>query len=330
MSFAVLGLLVIGGCKKDTTTTKNTLDGSLSLVMPEYLEVGFSKTFSLDTMMTVSRPDNKPIGYYFTNPFTEKNDTVVSVDGLHDEKLYTFTVKDTIGVVSFSFAAMSSDDYYGKSATAEFTVVKRGLDGEGSITGFSAYDGDELLLDERDGRNYPVTEAGGRKWMRTNLAWEGAGTAYRGYDVLSDIFGRYYTWEEARNACPEGWTLPSEEDWKALAESCGAGTDAGGNFKGMAGKLLADLRFNKTRMWEFSRYVKITDEARLSVMPSGYASLSPAGTDFSSMYRYAAIWTSDEDGERGVMRYIYRDSDNVFRGLADKTTFAASVRCVKE
>lgn len=325
----VMGSILSGGCKKDNSTTKGTLDGSLKLVMPAYVESGYTKTFSLDTMTVLSRPDGAKIGYYFANPFKEKNDTVITADGKIDKKSYTFEVEDTLGVVSLVFGAVSSDDYYGKSTTTSFTVVKKGLDGRGSITGFRSYDEDILFTDTRDGRTYKAVKAGDLLWMRSNLAWNGSGLPYLRYDVLSDIFGRYYTWEEAQTACPDGWRLPTEADWSALAESCGKEVGADGSINGMAGKVMADIYFNDTRMWEFSRYVKLTDETHLSALPAGYVSLAGDDASFSSMYKYAAFWTSDQNDDKGILRYIYRDSDTVYAGQYDKSSFAASVRCVR-
>lgn len=127
IAILIFGGFLLTGCKKNNSTTKGTLDGALKLVMPSYVEVGFTKTFSLDTMTVLSRPDGKKIGYYFTNPFKQKNDTVISPDGKFNEKAYVFEVEDTLGVVSLVFGASSSDEYYGKTTTANFTVVKRVL-----------------------------------------------------------------------------------------------------------------------------------------------------------------------------------------------------------
>lgn len=329
IAILIFGGFLLTGCKKNNSTTKGTLDGALKLVMPSYVEVGFTKTFSLDTMTVLSRPDGKKIGYYFTNPFKQKNDTVISPDGKFNEKAYVFEVEDTLGVVSLVFGASSSDEYYGKTATANFTVVKKGLDGKGSITGFSSYEDDVRFTDTRDWKSYLATPVGGVLWMRNNLCWEGAGVPYRGYAVLSDLFGQYYTWEEAQSACPDGWRLPSESDWEALAASCDREVGPDGVISGMAGKIMADIYFNGTKMWEFSRYVKVTDQTHLSVLPAGYASLMDGQNSFNSMYKYAAFWTSDQKDGKGVLRYIYRDNDSVYSGTFDKNSMAASVRCVK-
>lgn len=166
--------------------------------------------------------------------------------------------------------------------------------------------------------------------MRQNLAWEGAGHAYGGCDVMSDIFGRYYSWTEAQTACPDGWTLPSDADWVALGAAFGKSAEAGKDLQGLAGSLMQNLYFNGTRMWEFWRDVKITDKSGLSVMPSGYMTCDSGKFENKSLYKYAAFWTSDSENGSGVLRYIYHDKDIVYRGLMSQTDFASTVRCVRK
>ena len=41
---------------------------------------------------------------------------------------------------------------------------------------------------------------------------------YADFDFESDYkkYGNLYTWEEALEVCPEGWRLPTDEDWQNL------------------------------------------------------------------------------------------------------------------
>ena len=43
-------------------------------------------------------------------------------------------------------------------------------------------------------------------------------------------YGRLYTWEAAKKACPPGWRLPTDEEWRALAMAHGGLWD--GNHQG--------------------------------------------------------------------------------------------------
>ncbi len=330
--FALLAAaLTLAGCKKDSETTKSYLSGSLSLPFPTYVSPGYAKSFKVDTLMTMSREDGGTVGYCFKNSVTGVYDTLVLADGTVRKHYYDFEVPDTLGSLSLTFAAFTDDDlYYGSSVAASFTVVKSGLDGDGSITGFVRTLSDGSFVDVRDGREYVYTDIDGTDWMRQNLAWEGAGTAYSGCDVMSDIFGRYYTWTQAQTACPEGWTLPSDEDWVALGKKYGSGAASGGDLDALAGSVMQNLYFNGSRMWEFWRDVKITDKSGLSVMPSGYVTVSDGKYSYEALYKYAAFWTADSVGSDGVLRYIYQDKDIVYRGLMPSDNFAASVRCVRK
>ena len=324
-------VLVLPGCKKDSDDTKDYLTGSLSLSLPTYVGAGYTKTFKVDSLMTLSREDGGTIGYCFKNSITGIYDTLVLADGTIREHYYTLEVPDTVGNLTLTFAAFTDDDvYYGSSKMATYTVVKPGLDGNGSITGFTVDQADATFTDPRDGREYYYTDIDGTDWMRQNLAWEGAGTAYGGCDVMSDIFGRYYSWKEAKTACPEGWTLPSDEDWVALGRKYGTDAASGKDLSGLAGDVMQNLYFNGTRMWEFWRDVKITDKSRLSVMPSGYVTVSDGRYEYLEIYKYAAFWTSDSVGDDALLRYIYQDKDIVYRALMSSTDFAASVRCVRK
>ncbi len=325
---ALAALSLLAGCKKSGEEVKRYMDGRLTLSFPLYVEAGFSKTFCIDTLMTVKRSDGGPIGYYFRNSDTNVGDTLVTVDGRIDHQYYTVTVPDKMKNMSVSLFAFAPKEanYYDASTSALFTIVKPGLDGNGTITGFEA-GSSPLMTDERDGKQYYTVEAGGHTWMRHNLAWAGAGLAYERSEVMTDIVGRFYTWEEAQTACPEGWRLPSDADWTALDP----GAEAGKDMPGFAGKLMVDTYFNGVKMWEYFKNVHISDDFGLSVMPAGYASVGEDGaTDFGGLFDYAAFWTSDSTDGMGVIRYIYQGSDIFYRGRMSQTEFAASVRCVKQ
>ncbi|MBR4397922.1 MAG: hypothetical protein IKT05_01885 [Fibrobacter sp.] len=116
----------------------------------------------------------------------------------------------------------------------------------------------DTLTDARDGIQYKTIQIGSQKWMAENLKY-----AYVDNDKLSckdglksncDSLGRYYTWAEAmdsinsgcgtdyswictqgkyalpkhfRGICPEGWRLPTEEDWITLITYAGGADSAG-------------------------------------------------------------------------------------------------------
>ena len=318
----------LAGCKSEETTTSESLTGRLTLSMPGFVKPGYTKEFLIDTLLTLSRSDGGPIGYRIANTGMATNDTLVTASGSVLRRYFTITVPDEVNSFSVTLYAFveSSAPYYGASASVPYAIVRSGLSGDGSITNFKV-SSDETFTDPRNGQAYYLTQAGGKTWMRTNLCWEGAGKPYQLCTAMSDIFGQYYTWEEAQTACPEGWRLPTDAEWTALADGAQA---AGKDLPSMAGKVMADLYFNGNKMWEYWREVPITDQLGLSVMPVGFANIIDGDYTFDGLYKYAAFWTSDESGGQGVMRYIYHNKNVIYRGLMPKTDFAASVRCVRQ
>ena len=55
-----------------------------------------------------------------------------------------------------------------------------------------------------------------------------------------DKHGNLYTWEEANTLCPDGWRLPTDEDWKNLERALGM-SQADANQKGWRGNYFLTL-----------------------------------------------------------------------------------------
>jgi len=315
------------GCKKQEKQLEY-MSGVLRLKGDAFVSPGYTKTFMIDTLMTVTRPDGGTVGYYFYNEDANLRDTLVSADGRILNHHYTLKIPETAtGTVTLWLFAYTPEkaNYYNSYTSLDFVVVRPGLDGSGSITGFDPAAG-STFEDGRDGREYYQIEAGGNTWMRENLAWKGAGRPYLGLKAMEGVFGRYYTWTEAMQACPEGWRLPTDADFAALQDDAEADAD----IPGLAGRMMGNLYFNGTRLWPYWREVNITDELQLSVMPTGYAVVGEGRSNFTGVSQYAVFWTADEAEDEAVVRYIYQDKDILYRSTMLKDEFAASVRCVKE
>ncbi len=108
-------------------------------------------------------------------------------------------------------------------------------------------------MQDKDGNTYQWIRIDTLDWMAENLhsgiRWYRQGTASNPKFSYSDstvcarqfeIFGNYYSYTEALAQCPDGWRLPTDEDWKCLERACGmssADVDNTGWRKGAANLL---------------------------------------------------------------------------------------------
>lgn len=340
---AALLAVSLFACKKKEEETLPTLNGQITLMLPAYVTADETYDVKLGGQYlksTVHRNEEGGIGYYFYNSVLYDRDTVrYESQPLTDPVEYHLAFKDTIGTFTLTCGAFAQK-YYTVTNVASLTLVdpRPGR----SLTGFEYHDGDLAFTDARDGRNYLATRIGGKWWMRQNLGWEGAGRAYLsslreyangGTSAISTILGRYYSWEEAKNACPEGWTLPGAQDWVDMISAVANVVipDEGVDIDGVAGGLMAKaVKFNGKQFWQYWRDVNITDASALSVLPTGYAiNTVPGIYSFHGYGSYAMFWTGSEENGRGVYRYINEKHPVLYRGLADKSSFCAPVRCIK-
>ena len=133
-------------------------------------------------------------------------------------------------------------------------------------------------------------------------------------------YGRLYNWyavNDGRKLCPNGWKVPTHEDWAALADLLGGESVAGGK-----------LKETGTAHW-IAPNVGATDDIRFSALPAGFRN-QEEGVFLNLGYR-AYFWSSNGwDDEWARMRYIDHDS-TWFRGnFVGKKGGGYSVRCIKD
>ncbi len=311
-------------CKDDDDeTTYLYLDGTLTFPIDAYLlpETSVSLTAS-----GVTHPEGDEITYVWTLTCDEWEDediddvcdTVDVFEYTFDTNLYTYTLT----------CSAKADDYVSSSASSTITIVKPGLDGTGSITDSIAgpilnLNLVSLLNDTRDDRSYYYTAIEGYDWFIQNLAYRGddndltVGVPYYNAEAINDVLGAFYSYDEAVAACPDGWKLPTAEEWDAcIPES--------------SGDLMANVYLNGSKMWEFWPAVTISNNTLFSAFPAGNANL--VTLSFSGITERAVFWTSTEDEDdtsKAVAKYIVDDQTDVYEAYVDKESFGANVRCIR-
>lgn len=186
----------------------------------------------------------------------------------------------------------------------------------------------ESFVDSRDNRLYKTIRIGTQTWMAQNLAYktsEGC-WAYNNNDSNIAIYGYLYTWDSANKACPSGWHLPSDEEWKTLEKTLGMSEieaniyGSRGEYSNVGGKL------KSISNWDNS--YKATDEYGFSALPAGnYGSNEKT---FYFIGQNAMFWTNtDFKSEFAWYRDLHNDDGKIFRAYRSKV-LAFSIRCVKD
>lgn len=75
----------------------------------------------------------------------------------------------------------------------------------------------KFFTDPRDNETYSVVKIGAQIWMAENFRFASRDSfSINDNDDNDKFYGRLYTWEEAMELAPEGWHLPTIDDWKRL------------------------------------------------------------------------------------------------------------------
>jgi uncharacterized protein (TIGR02145 family) len=206
----------------------------------------------------------------------------------------------------------------------------------------------EPLVDERDGTIYQTVRIGEQVWMAQNLnvgeIIDGSVTAtdneiiekycYNNDPDACEVYGGMYSWPEMmqynyvesnKGICPEGWHIPSDDEWKILEIALGMGeevvsaTDWRGTDEG------GRLKVTGFIFW-FEPNTGATNESGFSALGAG--ELSPAD-EFMGLGGQTLFWTSSWIEPFPWMRALTYDHADVLRYQAAAES-GLSVRCVKD
>ncbi|SNS43336.1 major paralogous domain-containing protein [Ekhidna lutea] len=82
------------------------------------------------------------------------------------------------------------------------------------LVGFSSL-GQQILTDKRDGTQYEIVKLDHLHWMKENLRYDAPGSVC--LDHCDRI--RFYDYQYLEGVCPEGWRLPTVEEWDLFIQS---------------------------------------------------------------------------------------------------------------
>ncbi|MDY0002596.1 MAG: fibrobacter succinogenes major paralogous domain-containing protein [Polyangia bacterium] len=196
----------------------------------------------------------------------------------------------------------------------------------------------DQLVDDRDGQSYPTLAIGGLCWMGANLD---VGTridtsvqqtnnaliekyCFQNNQAMCDTYAGLYQWDEAMDystadgapgICPQGWRMPTDQEWKAL--EIAAGMDPA----------VADL--DQWRGPPAGTVLQVGGTSGFDMLLGGM--VSPTGVSYNYP-TYGYLWTSTM-GYWGPWRRCFTSGpgyppDTIGRWDTWSRTYALHVRCV--
>ena len=207
-----------------------------------------------------------------------------------------------------------------------------------------------------DGNTYNTVQIGDQCWIKENLktttyengtpipnvtdagAWSNLTTgAYVWYDndiSWKDSYGALYNWYttiDPNSLCPEGWHVPTHDEWTALTDYIGGtGSPHGNELKScrqVNSPLGSGCNTTEQPRWMGHNTHYGTDDYGFSGLPGGYR--GSYGT--FNAYGYAGLWWSSTEysSASARLRYLGYNIGNVGSYYSDKRV-GRSVRCLRD
>ena len=197
--------------------------------------------------------------------------------------------------------------------------------------GSSSYDVRKQFCDTRDGHPYAFTTITKRNeddevvysetWMAENLKYtntqedEHVARSTEDADCLTN--GCYYTWNAAKSYCPDGWALPSKDEYQALLDIYGTAAPATKAYL-LEGPNGETYDYNESGFSAiYSKYYGIVALGE----ETGYAW---EGSDEGSYF-----WTSDAPANGAAYRFFVGTGSANVTQATNRLNYL-SVRCIKD
>ena len=170
----------------------------------------------------------------------------------------------------------------------------------------------KTMTDSRDGQTYKTVQIGKQVWMAENLNFKiDSSYCYNDSSKYCKKYGRLYSWAAAKRACPEGWHLPTIDEFETLFAAVGGQSTAGKKLKSASG-------------WK--KDGNGTDDYSFTALPAGGRSTNES---FYGGDGAAYFWSSTEYGKNRSYYIFLNYQDDEANEVDYYRDDGMSVRCVK-
>lgn len=322
--FATFLCVVAVACSDDVAQAHDDPNSSDSISV---IEVSSSSEIPISAF---SRATKVPI--FFSNQVQVKSSSSIKIKSSSSKaKQSSSSSKPASSSVISSSSESSSSAASSSSATPKSSAALRFYDCDTYDCVTTEYLNPDVsygeLLDSRDNRVYRTIVISNHVWTAQNMIFNvntdsvNASWCYNKDPKNCEKYGRLYTWQAAQKVCPEGWHLPTSEEWKELLtdhacdeELLDDGTwayDCVGNKLKSTSTWNEDIEKKNALGFSITGSGAIFDKTSIAL---GEVAFFWSATDTLSFYAFATLLQESEN--------------TILYGATDKTN-GLSVRCVK-
>ena len=256
------------------------------------------------------------------------------------------TLEDSVGKTTIKGGTSSfADTITGLSNNTKYYVKAYGIDSLDTPGNADIYYGDQVIftsinqgdgVTDIDGNKYKTVIIGEQEWMAENLKttkyndgsdivnvtkdkdWSnsssGAYAWYNNDNKKGDKHGALYNWYavETDKLCPDGWHVPSDDEWNKLIDYAGNNQNAAIALKSPDGWAEEE---NGTNIYGFN------------ALPSGNRHYEGS---YNTMGYDATWWTSGEHSSNEAFARFMKYYDNDVTSINYDKNYGFSVRCLKD
>jgi uncharacterized protein (TIGR02145 family) len=202
------------------------------------------------------------------------------------------------------------------------------------------------------GQDYGTVRIGDQCWMSENLNYDNGCTAGTWTDgtytscaynttATADEYGLLYQWQAAVDACPDGWHLPSDDEWKILEGQLGMSVSdvdvAGWRYSGNVGAKLKGgdggseawdiICANSANWYNGMNQSHLCYQTGFEALPGRY--INTSGTS-NAVGPLTLFWSSSiGTSTTAWFRHLAHDHSGV-RRVTDDRADGFSVRCLRD
>ena len=316
-------------------------DSSESLIRPETEESSSSSKLMSSSLNSSSSNEKKSSSSVESSSSMETSSS--SEDSSSSEKKLSSSVgsSSNMDTSSSSEDSSSSEKKSSSSVESSSSMDSSSSSERSSSSSNSVYDAaNNTLTDLRDNHVYKTVTIGTQIWMAQNIDYlpeDTVGTKYGGRTICGGgesgtaiegdcfVYGRLYertvlidSLGNGQVICPDGWIIPSSEDWDVLIDYLGG--------ESVAGK---KMKLNDASMW--GENMEHLNESGFSATMTGYFYfVRPQFNDTSDKNKRTSMLIYPVEIKSIIVRTktIYDDKDLIKDGNYIEN-YGISVRCIK-